>query len=172
VTAGQASSIWASAIAPIQRRNQKLVEETPSPLIDGKFKDLRKKWARPPSALPKSPITPMPAPSNSWSMTGHFYFLEVNKRIQVEHPITEEVTGIDLVKLQISIAMGEPLRLSQSDIHVRATPSNAASTPRILSTISVPAPAGSKCITRPADAARGWTAMSMPATPSRPITTR
>jgi acetyl-CoA carboxylase biotin carboxylase subunit len=50
---------------------------------------------------------------------GKFYFLEVNKRIQVEHPITEEVTGIDLVKMQIAIAMGEPLKLSQGDIHFK-----------------------------------------------------
>src|SRR5438552_7462844 len=50
---------------------------------------------------------------------GNFYFLEVNKRIQVEHPITEEVTGIDLVKYQIMLAMGESLRHSQGDIHFR-----------------------------------------------------
>lgn len=101
----------------IQRRNQKVVEETPSPLIEHKFKDLRKKMGK---AAVK--IAEVAHYTNAGTVEfivddhGNFYFLEVNKRVQVEHPITEEVTGIDIVKQQILIAMGEPLRLSQSDI--------------------------------------------------------
>lgn len=104
----------------IQRRNQKLVEETPSPLIDNKFKDLRKKMGR--AAVR---IAEMAHYTNAGTVEfivdsqGNFYFLEVNKRIQVEHPITEEVTGVDLVRQQLLIAMGEPLHLSEKDIHFR-----------------------------------------------------
>src|ERR1044072_3201985 len=101
----------------IQRRNQKVVEETPSPLLENKFKDLRKKMGK--AAIR---IADMAHYTNAGTVefivddSGHFYFLEVNKRIQVEHPITEEVTGVDLVKQQILIAMGEPLKLSQNDV--------------------------------------------------------
>ncbi|MBL9128695.1 MAG: acetyl-CoA carboxylase biotin carboxylase subunit [Verrucomicrobiales bacterium] len=101
----------------IQRRNQKLVEETPSPLIENKYRDLRKKMGK--AAIR---IAEEAGYSNAGTVEfivdgqGQFYFLEVNKRIQVEHPITEEVTGVDLVKQQILIAMGEPLRLRDSDI--------------------------------------------------------
>jgi acetyl-CoA carboxylase biotin carboxylase subunit len=104
----------------IQRRNQKLIEETPSPLIENKYKDLRKKMGKAAIRIAETAHY-----SNAGTVEfivddhGHFYFLEMNKRIQVEHPITEEVTGVDLVKQQIMIAMGEPLRLSQSDIQIR-----------------------------------------------------
>jgi acetyl-CoA carboxylase biotin carboxylase subunit len=104
----------------LQRRNQKLVEETPSPLFSGKMKDLRKKMGK--AAIK---IAEVARYTNAGTVeflvddSGNFYFLEVNKRIQVEHPITEQVTGIDIVKLQIAIAMGEPLRISQNDVHMQ-----------------------------------------------------
>ena len=104
----------------VQRRNQKVVEESPSPLLEHKHKGLRKTMGK--AAIK---IAETAHYTNAGTVEfivddhGNFYFLEVNKRIQVEHPITEEVTGIDLVKQQIMIAMGEPLRLTQSDIHIR-----------------------------------------------------
>jgi acetyl-CoA carboxylase biotin carboxylase subunit len=104
----------------IQRRNQKVVEETPSPMLDNKFKKLRDKMGK--AAVR---IAELAHYTNAGTVEfivddhGNFYFLEVNKRIQVEHPITEEVTGIDLVRYQIMIAMGEPLRHSQSDIQIK-----------------------------------------------------
>jgi len=105
----------------IQRRNQKLIEETPSPLFARReFKDLRKKMGK--AALR---IAEMAHYTNAGTVefitddAGNFYFLEVNKRIQVEHPITEEVTGIDLVKQQILIAAGEKLSISQGDVQMR-----------------------------------------------------
>jgi len=104
----------------IQRRHQKLIEETPSPLIENKAKDLRKKMGK--AAIR---IAELAQYNNAGTVEfivddqSNFYFLEVNKRIQVEHAITEEVTGIDLVRQQILIAMGEPLKISQGDIHFR-----------------------------------------------------
>ena len=104
----------------IQRRHQKVLEETPSPLIDNKFKKLREKMGK--AAVRIAEIANY---TNAGTVEfivdnhGNFYFLEVNKRIQVEHPITEEVTGIDLVRQQILIAMGEPLKISQSDVEFR-----------------------------------------------------
>ena len=104
----------------IQRRNQKVLEETPSPLIDNKFKKLREKMGK--AAVRIAEVANY---TNAGTVEfivdnhGNFYFLEVNKRVQVEHPITEEVTGIDLVRQQILIAMGEPLKLSQSDVEFR-----------------------------------------------------
>ena len=104
----------------IQRRNQKVIEETPSPLIETRFKKLREKMGK--AAIK---IAETARYTNAGTVEfivdnqGNFYFLEMNKRIQVEHPITEEVTGIDLVQQQILLAMGEPLKIKQSDVHFR-----------------------------------------------------
>lgn len=102
----------------LQRRHQKLIEESPSPLLaDRPFRDIRRKTCR---AAVK--LCELAQYTNAGTVefivdgSGNFYFLEVNKRIQVEHPVTEEVTGYDLVKLQIMVSMGEPIGISQGDI--------------------------------------------------------
>jgi acetyl-CoA carboxylase biotin carboxylase subunit len=102
----------------IQRRNQKLIEETPSPFLDQRaFRDLRKKMSKAAVRLAETAgYTNAGTVEFVVDEKGNFYFLEMNKRIQVEHPVTEEVTGVDLVQQQILIAMGEPLRISQGDI--------------------------------------------------------
>jgi acetyl-CoA carboxylase biotin carboxylase subunit len=105
----------------IQRRNQKVVEESPSPLLDNpKFRKLREKMGKAAIKIAEAAnYTNAGTVEFIVDAQGRYYFLEVNKRIQVEHPITEEVTGIDLVRYQIMLAMGEPLRHSQSDIQIK-----------------------------------------------------
>jgi acetyl-CoA carboxylase biotin carboxylase subunit len=98
----------------IQRRHQKVIEETPSPAVDGR---LRKKLGE---LCVKSVkfINYHSVGTIEFLLDaqGNFYFMEMNTRIQVEHPVTEEVTGIDLVKLQILIAAGEKLKIKQDDV--------------------------------------------------------
>ena len=98
----------------IQRRHQKLIEESPSPVMTA---PLREKMGQAAVAGAKAA-----GYSNAGTFEflvdseGNFYFMEANTRIQVEHPVTEELTGIDLVKEQIRIAAGEKLGYAQSDI--------------------------------------------------------
>ena len=104
----------------VQRRNQKLIEESPSPLLEYKFKKLRDKIGKAAVRIAEAArYTNAGTVEFIVDDNGNYYFLEVNKRIQVEHPVTEEVTGIDLVRAQIEIAMGEPLKYSQSDIQIK-----------------------------------------------------
>jgi acetyl-CoA carboxylase biotin carboxylase subunit len=104
----------------VQRRNQKLVEESPSPLLENKFRKLRDKLGKAAVRIAEAAhYTNAGTVEFIVDDTGNFYFLEVNKRIQVEHPITEEVTGLDLVRLQIELASGEPLHLSQGDVEFK-----------------------------------------------------
>jgi acetyl-CoA carboxylase biotin carboxylase subunit len=104
----------------IQRRNQKVVEESPSPLLEHKFRKLRDRIGKAAVKIAEAAhYTSAGTVEFIVDNVGNFYFLEFNKRIQVEHPVTEEVTGIDLVRYMIMLAMGEPLRHSQSDIQIK-----------------------------------------------------
>jgi acetyl-CoA carboxylase biotin carboxylase subunit len=99
----------------IQRRHQKLVEESPSPAIDAKQrKDLGAKVVK---ALSKIGYTNAGTVEFLMDEDGAIYFIEMNTRIQVEHPVTELVTGVDLIKAQIRIAAGERLQDATGEIH-------------------------------------------------------
>jgi acetyl-CoA carboxylase, biotin carboxylase subunit len=98
----------------VQRRHQKLIEETPSPaLSDAARTELADRAVKAVAAAGYENIGTLEFLVDS---SGAAYFIEINCRIQVEHPITELVTGIDMVALQIAIAAGEPLGLTQADV--------------------------------------------------------
>ena len=98
----------------VQRRNQKMIEETPSGIISNK---LRKKMGEVAvEAAKKIGYTNAGTIEFLVDKNQNFYFMEMNTRVQVEHPVTEMVTGIDVIKEQIKIASGEKLSLTQKDI--------------------------------------------------------
>lgn len=101
----------------MQRRNQKMLEECPSPIVD---EELRAKMgAAAVTAAKQCGYYNAGTIEFLVDENRDFYFMEMNTRIQVEHPITEEVTGFDLVKAQIEIAYGKPLEVKQEDIIMR-----------------------------------------------------
>jgi len=100
----------------IQRRHQKLIEESPSPIMT---EDLREKMGSIAVNAAKAIGYVSAGTVEFMYSRGDFYFLEMNTRLQVEHPITEMVTGVDLAKEQILIAAGENLGYSQNEISIR-----------------------------------------------------
>lgn len=102
----------------IQRRRQKMLEEAPAPFLPEETRQrIREAGVRAAQAVGYDNAGTVEMIYDE--LTGEFYFLEMNTRIQVEHPVTEAVTGIDLVKAQIRIAAGEPLPWKQEDIVIR-----------------------------------------------------
>jgi acetyl-CoA carboxylase biotin carboxylase subunit len=101
----------------IQRRHQKLLEESPSPAVDNKLRrrlgELAVRGAKIANYSSAGTIEFLLDKDNN------FYFMEMNTRIQVEHPVTEMVTGLDLIKEQIRIAAGEKIHLEQDDIQIK-----------------------------------------------------
>ena len=99
----------------VQRKNQKMLEETPSGVIDSRLRE--KMGAIAVKAVKEVGYTNVGTIEFLVDKNKDFYFMEMNTRIQVEHPVTEMVTGLDLIKEQIRIASGEKMKYRQRDIN-------------------------------------------------------
>ncbi|MEI3244595.1 MAG: acetyl-CoA carboxylase biotin carboxylase subunit [Lachnospiraceae bacterium] len=101
----------------VQRNHQKLIEESPSPAISAETREAMNKYA----VLAAKTVGYTNAGTIEYIVapTGEFYFMEMNTRIQVEHGVTEMVTGTDLIIEQIRVAMGEPLSFTQEDVQIK-----------------------------------------------------
>ncbi len=116
---GQGNAIYlAERDCSMQRRHQKVVEEAPAP---GITPELRRYIGE---RCAKACVDIGYRGAGTFEFlfeNGEFYFIEMNTRIQVEHPVTEMITGVDLIKEQLRIAAGQPLSIKQEEVHVRGT---------------------------------------------------
>ena len=126
----------------IQRRHQKLVEETPSAAVDDELR--ARIGAIAVDAARAAGYRSAGTIEGLLSRDGEYFFLEMNTRIQVEHTVTELVTGLDLVREQVLIAAGEPLSIAQEDVTCEATRSSVGSMRRIRYRASSRRPGGSR----------------------------
>jgi len=135
----------------IQRRHQKLIEECTSPAVTP---ELRQRMGEA-AVRAAQAVNYVNAGTVEFLLDrdGNFYFLEMNTRIQVEHPVTEAVTGIDLVKQQILIAMGDRCRGGRRTLPGAGTPSSSGSTPRTRTATSCRRRGALRCCRRRADRA-------------------
>ena len=151
----------------LQRRHQKVFEEAPGPIITPAVRQKIGKVC----ADAVASINYIGAGTIEFLYEdGEFFFIEMNTRLQVEHPVTEAIFGVDLVREQIRVASGLPLSLPRMTLRSTATPSRSASTPNACPTLPR-VRARSRSFTPPAGLACGWIQHFMAAIRSRPITT-
>jgi acetyl-CoA carboxylase biotin carboxylase subunit len=146
----------------MQRRHQKVVEEAPAPEISDQQR--QRIGERCVEACQR--IGYRGAGTFEFLyQDGEFYFIEMNTRVQVEHPVTEMITGVDIIREQLQVAAGEPLSMRQEDVQIRGHAIEC----RINAEHP---PAGSASIMRPADRVSEWIPTCTAVTPCLPTTTR
>ena len=154
----------------LQRRHQKVWEEGPSPALNAAQRAAHRRRSSP-GAMEELGYAGAGTVEFLYE-NGEFYFIEMNTRIQVEHPVTEMITGIDLVNEQIRIAAGSPLSIKQADVQIEGHAIECRINAENPETFRPVARHASPIIIRPAALACASIRPSIRATAFRPTTTR